>query len=112
MKYQFIAQHKQEFPVVSMCRVLGVLESGFYAWRKHSMGRRKREDAQLSTYIGQVFASHQGRYGSPRVYIELRDQGLSCSRKRVARLMREAELWKKHFLDKLSSYEQTLYGIG
>ena len=42
-----------------------------------------------------MFASHQGWYGSPRVSIELRDQGLSCSRKRVARLMHEAELWAK-----------------
>jgi putative transposase len=95
MKDQFIDQHKQEFLVVSMCRVLCVSESGFYAWRKRPICRREREDAQLSTHIRQVLASHQGRYGSPRLHAELRDQGLSCSRKRVARLMREAELCAK-----------------
>jgi len=92
MKYQFIEQHEQEFPVVVMCNVLGVSESGFYAWRKRSASQRRREDAQLTREIEQVFDQHQGRYGSPRIYRELKDQGRKISRKRVARLMREAEL--------------------
>ncbi len=95
MIYQFIEQHKQEFPVVVMCKVLGVSESGFYAWRKRPACQRRREDAQLTQEIGQVFRMHRGRYGSPRIHRELRDQGRSCSRKRVARLMREAELYAK-----------------
>ena len=90
MKYQFIEQYKQEFPVVVMCQVLDVSESGFYAWRKRPACRHQREDAQLTETIRQVFASHSGRYGSPRLHADLRDQGMSCSRKRVARLMREA----------------------
>lgn len=92
MKYQFIEQHRQEFPVVVMCNVLGVSESGFYAWRKRPACPRKREDAQLTQEIRQVYATHRGRYGSPRIHRELQDQGRSTSRKRVARLMREAEL--------------------
>jgi putative transposase len=95
MKYQFIEQHKQEFPVAAMCQVLGVSESGFYAWRKRPACRRTREDARLTQEIRQVFVSHQGRYGSPRLHVELCDQGKSCSRKRVARLMREAGLCAK-----------------
>ena len=79
MKYQFIEQQKQEFPVVIMCRVLNVSESGFYAWRKRPICQRQREDAQLSTHIRQVFPSHQGRYGSPRLHAELKDQGQSIS---------------------------------
>lgn len=95
MKYQFIEQHKQEFPIVVMCHVLGVSESGLYAWRKRPASQRKREDAQLSQEIQQVFVTHQGRYGSPRIHRDLKDQGKSISRKRVARLMREAELYAK-----------------
>jgi len=45
MKYQFIEEHKQEFPIVVMCTVLGISESGFSAWRKRSACQRKREDA-------------------------------------------------------------------
>jgi transposase InsO family protein len=90
MKYQFIEQYRQEFPIVVLCQVLGVSESGFYAWRKRPTCRRKREDAQLTQEIRQVFALHRGRYGSPRLHVELREQGKSCSRKRVARLMQQA----------------------
>jgi putative transposase len=89
MKYQFIEQYKQEFPVVTMCRVLSVSESGYYAWRKRPMSRRQREDARLSTHIQQVFVEYRGVYGSPRIHAELRDQGWNCSRKRIARLMQE-----------------------
>ncbi|SRR5260370_36035868 len=92
MKYQFIEQHKQEFPVVVMCQVLGVSESGFYAWRKRPVCRRRREDAQLTGEIRQVFVTHRGRYGSPRIHTELKDHGRRLSRKRVARLMSEADL--------------------
>jgi putative transposase len=95
MKYQFIEQHKQEFPIVVMCKVLGISESGFYAWRKRPTCQRKREDAQLTEEIGQVFRFHRERYGSPRIHTELKDQGRTCSRKRVARLMREAGISAK-----------------
>jgi putative transposase len=95
MIYQFIEENKQEFPVVVMCQVLGVSESGYYAWLKRPTCQRKREDAQLTQEIRQVFTSHQGRYGSPRIQVELRDRGRSLSRKRVARLMREADLSAK-----------------
>jgi putative transposase len=54
--------------------------------------QRQREDAQLTQAIQQVFDRHQGRYGSPRISRELKDQGRKISRKRVARLMREADL--------------------
>jgi putative transposase len=95
MNYQFIEQHKQEFPIVVMCRVLNVSESGFYAWRKRPACQRQREDAQLTEEIRQEFSAHQGRYGSPRLHAELRDRGRSIARKRVARLMREAGLCAK-----------------
>jgi putative transposase len=96
MKYQFIEQYKSGFPVVVMCQVLEVSESGSYAWRKRPMCQYQREDAQIKQGIQQVFLAHQGRYGSPRIHRELRDQGRSISRKRVARLMREAELSARH----------------
>jgi putative transposase len=95
MKYQFIEQHKHEFSIVVMCGVLAVSESGFYAWRKRPTCRRKREDAHFKREIRKVFEEHSGRYGAPRIYRDLYDEGISCSRKRVARLMREEEIAAK-----------------
>jgi len=96
MKYQFIEQYKDEFPVGVMCQVLEVSESGYYAWLKRPISQHQREDAQIQQEIQQVFCAHQGGYGSPRIHRELRDQGRSVLRKRVARLMQEAELSVRH----------------
>src|SRR5262245_42167761 len=92
MKYQFIEQYKDEFPIVVMCRVLEVSESGFYAWRKRPESRHKREDAELTLHIQEFFGHARGLYGSPRIYADLKDLGFRTSRKRVARLMRESGL--------------------
>jgi putative transposase len=95
MKYQFIEEYKHEFAIRVMCGVLLVSESGFSTWRKRPTCQRKREDAHLTQEIRQVFETHHGRYGSPRIHRDLRDEGIRCSRKRVARLMQEEELSAK-----------------
>ena len=91
MRYQFIEQYKDEFPVVVMCQVLEVSESGYYAWLKRPTNQHLREDAHIKQEIQELFVLHKGRYGSPRIHRELRDQGRCISRKRVARLMQEGE---------------------
>jgi putative transposase len=48
MKYQFIADHRQEYPVSTMCRVLEVAVSGFYAWLRRLDARRSQENCHLS----------------------------------------------------------------
>jgi putative transposase len=75
-----------------MCRVLGVSPSGYYAWRKRGLSRRRREDAALLERVRGVWEGSGRTYGAPRVWAELRAGGVRCSRKRVARLMREAGL--------------------
>jgi len=75
-----------------MAKVLGVSRSGYYAWEARKPSRHAEEDRFLAGLIGELFDDHYGRYGSPRIWHELKDLGLRISRKRVERLMREKRL--------------------
>lgn len=66
--------------------------SGYYAWRKRELSQRVQHDEQLLQLIHSVYQAGRGLYGSPRVHAALQQQGIACSRKRVARLMRQAGL--------------------
>jgi len=71
-----------------MCRVLEVTPSGYYAWLKHPQSQRAAENARLLKLIRASFDASNGIYGSPRVFLDLRETGETCSKHRVARLMR------------------------
>jgi len=90
MKYSAIERARDEFPVRRLCAVLGVSESGYYAWLKHEPSLRERENASLRESICALWRQFRGIYGAPRIHAELRDQGVKVGRHRVARLMRQA----------------------
>jgi putative transposase len=94
MRYQFIENHRVEFPVSLMCRVLAVSPSGYYAWRKRPPSRREMADQLLFEAIRAAYEANHGIYGSTRIYQEVKDQ-VACSEKRVARLMKEDGLRAK-----------------
>ena len=89
MKYTFIENHKEEFPVLRMCQVLEVSESGYYAWLKREPSERERVDKELGERIEDAYQQNRQVYGSPRIHAELKEQGVRCGKKRIARLMRE-----------------------
>lgn len=92
MIYQFIAQAQNEYPVTRLCSTLGVSISGYYAWRKRPESQHGREDGELKRAIEASYQASRACYGSPRILADLQAQGYRCSRKRVARLMREQGL--------------------
>jgi len=92
MQYAFIREHAREYPVRRQCRVLEVAESGYYAWLQAQPSARQQADAQLLKEIQAIYQQHRRLYGSPRIHAELKKRGWQCSRKRVARLMRQAHL--------------------
>ena len=92
MRFQFIADHVAAFSVQVMCRVLQVSRSGYYAWSHRPMNARKMANHTLVEQIKQVHAASYATYGSPRVYHELKAQGVVCSENRVARLMQQTGL--------------------
>jgi putative transposase len=83
-------------PVSLMCGLLGVSESGFWAWSKRPPSDRALHDAWLTERIRQVHEASSGRYGSPRIHAMLRRQGIRVGEKRVARLMSQAGLQGAH----------------
>jgi len=88
MRFQFIKDHRNEFPVTRMCKVLNVSPSGYYVWRKRPISEREMANRELYKKIKVVYNENHGVYGSPRIYRELKKQGVACSENRVARLMR------------------------
>lgn len=92
MRFQFIESLREAFPVTRMCRVLNVSRSGYYAWCQRRPSRREMANRELLEKVKAVHAESHGIYGSPRVYEELKAQGVACSENRVARLMRQHDL--------------------
>ena len=88
--------HQADFPVATMCRVLGVSRSGFYAWTQRPPSVRAQADARLTAQLCEAHRASDATYGAPRLQAELREAGEVISRKRVARLMRTAGLVGVH----------------
>ena len=89
MRFALIDTAKAEFPIHRLCGVLGVSQSGYFAWRGRPACRRQRDDMVLLAHVRSAFTLSNGTYGSPRMMRELRDSGLTVGRRRTARLMRE-----------------------
>ena len=97
MKYACIQQHRRDFPITLMCRVLSVSPAGFYAAQQRArperpLGPRAAREQALRLRVRAAHAESGRTYGAPRVHAELRAHGERVARKRVARLMREAGL--------------------
>jgi putative transposase len=87
-----VSENQAAYPIATMCRLLGVSSSGYYAWAKRTPSRRAQADAILLSHIRAAHAASHGTYGAPRIHVELRENGLRVGRKRVARLMATAGL--------------------
>jgi putative transposase len=90
MRYTLISENKGGFKIGRMCNALDVSRSGYYAWRKRPESKRSRENRKLAAQIKVIHMDkHKKVYGSPRIYKELDEKGISCSPNRVARVMKK-----------------------
>lgn len=92
MKYGFIKENAGLFKVELMCKCFNVSRSGYYNWLKREPSQRALDNMTLDQRITAVFIKHKRRYGSPRIAKELIDNGVKCSKNRVARRMRLLKL--------------------
>lgn len=96
MRYAFIQNQREAFPVRLLCQVLGVGTSGFYAWLQRPESSRSQDNRRLLDAIRAVHHRSRQTYGSPRVHADLKAQGYTCGKHRVAQLMRRQGLVSRH----------------
>ena len=101
---------KAEFPVTTLCQVMQVSPSGFYASRRRPESAHAQTDRRLRVLVHASFEESKQRYGSPRILEDLLEQHEHVSRKRVVRLMQEdglqARLRKRYKLTTMSDHDQ------
>lgn len=96
VKYAFIKAHRREFDTAVMCRLLDVSRSGFYDWLRNPLSDRALEDQRLLGLIRAAYTASHGVYGAPRIFLDLREAGETCSKHRVARIMRANNIKALH----------------
>lgn len=84
-----MADHAHIFPITKMSQVFQVSRSGYYSWLARSPSKRSLETGRLRIAIRRVWEASEKRYGSPRIYWQLKSEGWMASRQRIARLMRK-----------------------
>ena len=93
MRFALVDACRIEHPVKALCALLEVSTSGFYAWLRREPCARALEDEALLEAIREVHATSRNTYGSPRVHAELVADGWTVGVNRVARVMRDADIW-------------------
>ncbi|HYC54202.1 MAG TPA: IS3 family transposase, partial [Candidatus Binatia bacterium] len=84
--------NQAEHSVATLCRVMKVSTSGYYAWLKRRPSLREQRDRELVGEIHRIHKMSRTSYGSPRIHREFRDDGIRVGRKRVERLMKRENL--------------------
>lgn len=92
MKYAFIRDHRAEYRVRPLCRMMNVHPSGYYAWINQPKSNRQKEDERLLGLIKQFWIESGCVYGYRKVFMDLREIGEICGKNRVYRLMNQAGL--------------------
>ena len=92
MRYSFIRDHRQQFRIAALCRVLKVSPSGYFAWLRRPESPRAQQNRLLAAQIQAVHARSRRTYGRRRIHVQLQRQGVSCSPNRVTRLMHQEGL--------------------
>jgi transposase InsO family protein len=92
VKYEFIDQHRQQFHLSAMCRVLHVSRSGFYEWKERVPSARSIANQKLLEQIREVHEQARQAYGAVKTWKALNQAGIACGKHRVARLRQEANI--------------------
>jgi len=95
VKYAFIQDHAKRWPVVHMCRLLGVKRSSYYDWRKQSAKVIPAKELTLRRRMKDLFKASRESLGSRRMAKQLRAEGFQIGRERTRKLMKALGLQVK-----------------
>ena len=95
MRFAFIEEHREVWPIKIQCVVLEVSRSGFYAWRVREPSATQMRQKSLTETIREIHIQSDRNYGAPRVYRELLKQGHAVNQKTVEKYMRDADIRSK-----------------
>jgi transposase InsO family protein len=113
VKYAFIKANPSSLPLQAYCTLFQVSHSGYYAWLKRKPSQGELANRRIDTKIKSLFTEHKQRIGSPRMTLDLKDSGETCSQNRVARRMKALGLRalakRKHKVTTDSNHTKPLY---
>jgi putative transposase len=95
VKYAWIERHRKLWPITLQCEVLNVSASGYFERQRRkdtdrpALPGKRLSDAALLVHIKATHAASKGEYGWPRIWRELRANGVRVWKERVRRLMKE-----------------------
>jgi len=92
VRYACIFPHHNRYAIQSMCRLLGVSRSGYYAWLERPPSQRSRDDDRLLGLIRESYEASGRTYGSPRILCDLREVGECVGKNRIAKLMQRHKI--------------------
>jgi putative transposase len=89
MKFRLIHQERRWYSLTALCSAMNVTRGGYYRWLRRRPSARDLGSSLLLSRIRRVHNESKKTYGSPRIFDQLRDEGVRCGKKRVERLMRD-----------------------
>ena len=92
MKYAFVKDHTHLYGLGLMCRLLDVSKSGYYAWKRAGSYIVTPARILLEEEVRNAFIKSHKRYGSPRIYLELKKAGVAVSKTTVEQIMKDLGL--------------------
>jgi transposase InsO family protein len=95
MRFAWIKQHDEEFPITVMCKVLQVSDSGYYGCLKHKPSAAEQRRRTIAQAAARFYFESQRIYGYRKVYEDLRQADINCCRETVRRIMRQIGLFSR-----------------
>ncbi|MEJ1399585.1 MAG: IS3 family transposase [Candidatus Sedimenticola sp. (ex Thyasira tokunagai)] len=89
MKYALIREHKEQYTIAMMCRVLDVSRSGYYRWWGRQKSAREVRREHMEKQVADTYADFKARYGAPRIAEELNALNIPCSTNYIADILRK-----------------------